>query len=120
MLITDDEDDSETVTMNEDDESPSNSQESTTSPTAPTIIQSRDVSQEPSTSTGQQGEHVQPGKHRKCIANTSIDPVDQHLLNIILQNSKPPPQQAKQPVYDDKELFCLSLSHSLKKLAPPQ
>ena len=89
-------------------------------PTTPTITQSRDVSPEPSTSTGQQGEQVQPGKHRKCTANPSIDPVDQHLLTIILQNSKPPPPQAKQPEYDDNKLFCLSFSCSLKKLAPPQ
>ena len=91
MFISDDEDDSEMVIMNEDDESLSNSQESTTSPTPPTITQSRDVSPEPSTPPGQQGECVQPQKHRKCTSNTSIDPVDQHLLTIILQNPKPPP-----------------------------
>ena len=55
MLISDDEDYSEMVTMSEDDGSPSNSQEPTTSSTAPTITQSGDVSPEPSTSTGQQG-----------------------------------------------------------------
>ena len=54
MLISDDEDYSEMV--NEDDESPSNSQESTTSSTIPTITQSIDVSPEPSTSPDQQGE----------------------------------------------------------------
>ena len=63
---------------------------------------------------------MQPGKCRKHTANTSIDPVDKHLLTIILQNSKPPPPQAKQPEYDDNKLFCLSMSCSLKKLAPPQ